>query len=148
MKRERSLSSKLRQWMFVFITAAFLWGCTSTSPIVRIFPNDFPKVGHRVASQKVQGEDCGSQSLLWFRITPGPRIYKAIQNAIASAGPSYNALSEVQVYEQMHTGVFFTYYCFLVTGYPVRYGKGGLPKHYAPSQHSNQEGTKESQWNF
>ena len=116
--------------------------------MIRIFPNDFPKVGHRAASHKVQGEDCGSQSIMWFRFTPGPKIYNAIQDAIAKAGPSYNALSDVKIYEQMHSSILFTHYCFVVEGLPVRYGQGAIPKNYTPSHISNPKGTKESQWNF
>ena len=79
---------------------------------------------------------------------PGPRIYNAIQAALASAGASYNALSEVKVYEQTHSNFIFTYHCFIVEGLPVRYGQTALPANYTPRHMSNPEGTKDSQWNF
>ncbi len=140
--------SRFHQWAFIFLLATFIAGCTTTSPVIRIFPKDFPKVGHRTASARVQGEDCGSQSILWLRLMPGPKIYNAIQNALARAGTSYNALTEVKVYEQMHGGILLTYHCVIVEGLPVRYGQAAAPDNYIPSQLSNPKGTKESQWNF
>ena len=85
---------------------------------------------------------------MFFRLTPGPKIYDAIQQAIANAGSSYNALAEVRIYEQMHTNILSTYYCFVVEGLPVRYGQGAIPKHYTPVKKSNPQETRGSQWDF
>ncbi len=142
------MSLRPHQWAFLFMASVFFSGCVTTSPVIRIFPNDFPKVSHRTLPTKVKGEACGSGSFIGLRLTPGPKLYNAFQEALAMAGSHYNALAEVKVYEQRHTNFFITYYCFIVEGFPVRYGQAALPPNYTPAHISNPKGTKESQWNF
>lgn len=122
-------------------------GCTTTSKTVRIFPNDFPKLSHRPADQRVKGESCGSASLLGIRLSSGPKIVDAIEEALKHAGSEYNALADVQVREQFHLKGILTFSCVSVNGLPLRFGKAGLPDKYIPA-HTVPNGTKEEQWDF
>ena len=85
---------------------------------------------------------------MWFRIAPAPKIYDAIQNALTGAGSNYNALAEVKVYEQMHTNVLYTYYCFIVEGLPVRYGQAAVPENYKSVRESDPKEARDGLWNF
>lgn len=139
----------LRRYILAFLLLGVfgMTGCINTSTVVRIFPTDFPKISHRPGPVKVTAEVCGSGSLLGFRLTKGPNILSAVQKAIASAGPGYNGLSNVEIHEQFHGNILMNYSCFIVVALPVRIGQAGLPKQYVPASRVP-SGTEENQWDF
>lgn len=122
-------------------------GCTTTSKALRIFPNEFPKLSHRPASARVEGESCGSATLMGVRFSPGPKVFNAIEDALKKSGPEYNGLADVKVSERFYLKTVFAFSCILVNGLPIRIGKAGLPAAYVPSN-KVPEGTKENQWHF
>jgi hypothetical protein len=122
-------------------------GCSHNSQVIRIFPNEFPRIAHRASPASVSGESCGSGAVFGFRLTQAPDVVAAMRDALSNAGSDYNSLARLKVYEQLHSNFLISYHCFVVVGVPLRLGQAALPSAYGPA-HQVPQGTREDQWDF